>query len=119
FVRLYEEGRVTREERVVSTCPRCQTVVGPADIEPGDMPADCLRLDLVLDRDPGAIAVTCTAPELLLGAVAIAVPDGHPAAGANAILPMVGRAVPVVAERGTEQPHAIVPAHDPADLAVA
>src|SRR5205814_2138978 len=99
FVRLYEEGRLTLEQRVVSTCPHCLTVVGAVDIEPGEVPADCHRIRLALDREPGELAVECTAPELLLGAVAIAVPDTDPAAGANATLPFVGRTVPVVADR--------------------
>ena len=123
FVRLFEEGRISLEERVVSSCPRCQTVVGAIDIEPGEAAAECHRIALVLDRDAdpdrGRLIVETTAPELLPGAVAVAVPLDDPAAGTTARLPAVGRDLPVVADAATFQPRFVIPAHDAADLELA
>src|SRR5581483_787197 len=67
FVRLYEEGRITREERVVSSCPRCQTVVGRIDIEPGEAAAESYRIALPLADGVERLTVATTAPELLAG----------------------------------------------------
>jgi valyl-tRNA synthetase len=44
--------------------------------------------------------------------VAVLVPEGHPAAGASAALPLVGRDVPVLEDAGTSEPSLLVPAHD-------
>jgi valyl-tRNA synthetase len=113
FVRLYEAGRLFREERVVTTCPSCETVVDPAESELIETKVDrlVLRLPLVDDRDGESIEVGVAAPELLPGAVAIAVPVGHPVAGQRVELPVAGRVVPVV-PAGVAEPTLVVPAHD-------
>ena len=110
FVRLYEEGLLVREERVVTTCPRCATVVDDIDVERGTAPASAITLGL------GDVAVNVVAPELLAGVVAVAVPADHPSAGTTVEVPTVGRAVPVIADPDRDEPAVIVPAHDAGDL---
>ena len=118
FVRLFEAGLVVRAERVVATCPRCATIVQPADAVSAQIETELLLVNIAT-RDGLSIDVELTAPELLLGAAAIATPADHPAAGGVALLPLSAREVPVVALEGTAEPRLVVPAHDPADLALA
>jgi valyl-tRNA synthetase len=115
FVQLYEAGLVHRSERVVDTCPRCATVVDGADAE--DVLLEGERLLVRVDGldEP----VPTTAPELLIGAVAVAVPEGDAAAGGEAKLPIADRAVPAVAVAGVDEPGFVVPSHDADALEIA
>jgi valyl-tRNA synthetase len=120
FVRLYDAGRLARTEQVVDVCPRCETVVDPVDSHLVEAAAIRWQLQLAVLHEPGAaaIGVAVVAPELLAGAVAVAVPLGHPARGARVRLPVAGREVPVVAA-DVERPTVVVPAHDQAGWGLA
>jgi valyl-tRNA synthetase len=118
FVRLYEAGLVTREERVVDTCPRCATVVDGADAEAGTSAAELYRIRVTTTAGD-AMTVDLVCPELLPGVVAVVVPPDHSAAGTDAEVPLSPRAVPVVADETTEVPRFVVPAHDADDLDLA
>src|SRR5437868_1142219 len=79
FVRLYEAGLLTRQERVVGTCPWCETVVDRAESVPAEVPGERLALRMPLLDDEGTdLFVAVSAPELLPGVVAVAVPEDHP-----------------------------------------
>ena len=119
FVRLFDAGLVVEAERVVSTCPRCATSVAAADTAPADLDGEILTLRLALiGEPPGArvLEVTCEAPELLLGVVAVAVPEGWPFPGASALVPVADASVPVVVDAAFDRPTLLVPAHDPVAL---
>lgn len=113
FVRLYEAGLLEVVDRVVDVCPRCETAVEAADVEVGT--ADGERLVLRL----GDLSVATTAPELLLGAVAVVVPPGGVPAPAAVQLPLAERTLPVLADADAVEPRLLVPAHDQADLELA
>ena len=119
FVRLFEQGRLQQMDRVVDTCSRCETVVDVVDGEVGDIELDCPVVELLLDGGAGVLRMALVAPELLLGAVAVLAPVGHPAVGSEAMLPIAGRAVPVVEDAHDGLPALLVPAHcrDHMDLA--
>jgi valyl-tRNA synthetase len=109
FVRLYDEGLIAVAPAVVPYCPSCGTVIEGPDAVAGDVDADILRVRM---RGDVEVDVTISAPELIEGAVAIAVPIGHSAAGGHVRLPLVAREVPVLAETGCTAPRLMVPAHD-------
>jgi len=124
FVRLFDAGLVVEADRIVATCPRCATAVPAADLVEGEVEGDAVTLRLVLvdgsDGDgDGYLDVICAAPELLPGAVAVAVPNGSPSVGRSAVVPVAATVVPVVADPGVRQPTFVVPAHDPCALAIA
>ena len=122
FVRLFEAGLVVEEERVVDVCPRCSTVATGPDAVPGQLEGEALVLRLgVLDGPDGtgSLDVPCLAPELLPGVVAVAVPEGHPAAGHGVALPVAATVVPVVSDPSVDGPQLVVPAHDAGALALA
>ncbi|HVM06698.1 MAG TPA: class I tRNA ligase family protein [Acidimicrobiales bacterium] len=119
FVRLFEAGLVVEAERVVEVCPRCATVAAGPDAVPGVVEGEALVLRLaVLDGHDavGWLDVRCPAPELVPGIVAVAVPEGHPAAGHAVAVPVAATVVPVVADPTAVQPLLLVPAHDASDL---
>jgi valyl-tRNA synthetase len=119
FVRLYEAGLLTREERVVSTCPRCATVVDRADADSIELEGDVFPVHL-LDSDGGpAFDVEVVAPELLPGVVAVAVPEGHHSAGRIVHVPLGGKDLPVVVDPDADRPRIVVPAHGQADADLA
>jgi valyl-tRNA synthetase len=120
FVRLYEAGQLVREERVVATCPRCQTVLDPADTLASELEADVLTIRLAAtDADDVVVDVDVPAPELMPGVVAVAVPEDHPAAGLHVEVPLAATSVPVLAESGCHAPELVVPSHDEVALELA
>jgi len=118
FVRLYEAGMLVRAERVVSGCPRCATVIDEIDTEWGSAPAEAVTVALVASNG-AELDVPIVCVELLPGAVAVAVPTDHPAAGATVELPLAGRGVPVLVGDDHDVAALVVPAHDHADLELA
>jgi valyl-tRNA synthetase len=119
FVRLYEAGLLTREERVVGTCPRCATVVDPADADTAHVEGELVRVELSDSEDGSALVVDVAAPELLPGVVAVVVPADHPAVGRTVHVPLGAKDVPVTADPEATSARVVVPAHDQADAELA
>ena len=119
FVRLYEEGLVAESARVVATCPRCRTPVDAVDTERGEIEGEQLTLRLTTSSGSD-VDVVVREPELLPGAVAVAVPEGSPLVGASVIVPIADREVPVVSGGGLRHDAGVVvAAHDGDDHALA
>lgn len=118
FVRLYEDGLLEDAERVVPACARCATVVGDTDVSVAGHEADLVTLRVPTDRGL-AVEVATFALEFLPGVVAVGVPDGHPLAGARAVVPLTGLSVPIIGDEGVLEVSFLVPAHDAEAWAVA
>jgi valyl-tRNA synthetase len=114
FVRLYEAGLLEQAERVVDQCPRCETVVDPADAEEAEVMVEPVRLSLW--AGDARLDIDVTDPELLPGAVAVVVPESDAAAGQTVVLPIANREVPVLGEADVDDAQLVVPAHDPIAL---
>lgn len=115
FVRLFDAGVVRRGDRVVGACPVCRSTVGPPGTVPAQLDADVLTVRVELADDGAGEAhldAPCLAAELLPGTVAVAVPEGHPAAGRFADVPLAPSMVPVVEDSGVARPTFVMPAHD-------
>ncbi|MBW3669415.1 MAG: class I tRNA ligase family protein [Actinobacteria bacterium] len=119
FVRLYDAGLLTREDRVVDTCPRCATVVDPADADATELDGEVLTVRLPDAENGSAVDVEVAAPELLPGVVAVVVPEGHEAAGRTVHVPLGAKDVPVLVDPEATAPRVVVPAHDGEDAALA
>jgi valyl-tRNA synthetase len=118
FVKLFEEGLIEETDHVVATCPRCRTTVDAVDTVPGELEGERLTLRLPTAGGEHELELTLTAPELLPGAVAVAVPEGSPVAGSTVVVPIADREVPVVADPLHDAPAVVVPAHDGDDHAL-
>ncbi len=125
FVRLYEEGLIYQGYYIVNWCPRCLTAISDIEVEHEDVEGKLwyIRYDLKDTGEP--IYVATTRPETMLGDTAVAVnPRDHRyrhLVGRTAVLPLLGREIPVIAddfvdpEFGTGMVK-VTPAHDPNDF---
>ncbi len=127
FVRLYEKGLIYRGERMINWCPHCKTSISDAEVEFKEMDAKFYHLRYPIEGTDRYLELATTRPETLLGDTAVAVhPDDERYAdlvGKNVILPIVGKAIPVVADTYVEMDFGtgvvkITPAHDPNDFEV-
>ncbi|HZH46897.1 MAG TPA: valine--tRNA ligase, partial [Roseococcus sp.] len=121
FVRLHREGLIYRDTRLVNWDPVFQSAISDLEVESREVKGTLWTLRYPLEDGSGHIEVATTRPETMLADVAVAVhpEDGRFAhlVGQHAILPLVGRRIPIVAdaysdpEKGTGAVK-ITPAHD-------
>ena len=130
FKRLWDAGYVYRGEALVNWCPRCGTTISDLENVHRDQVGTLWTIRYHLAAPDGTaqpdawVAVATTRPETLLGDVAVAV---HPEddryrdlVGREAILPFLGRRLPVIADDAVDPSFGtgavkITPAHDPDD----
>ncbi len=130
FKRLWDAGLVYRDEALVSWCPRCRTTISDLETVHREETGTLWTIRYHLARadgtpDPGRwISVATTRPETILGDTAVAVhPDDEryrDLVGREAILPFLGRRLPIVADPYVDPAFGtgavkITPAHDPND----
>ncbi len=130
FIRLYEKGLIYRGDYIVNWCPRCTTALSDEESEHREVRGHLyhIRYPLSDGGAPGHIVVATTRPETLLGDTAVAM---HPAderhralLGRRAVLPVLGREIPFVADEVVDPSFGtglvkVTPAHDPNDFAIA
>ena len=120
FVKMYNEGLIYRDKRLVNWCPKQQTSVSDLEIETREEHGKFYYFKYPL-TDGGFVEIATTRPETLFGDKAIAV---HPEnkklnhlIGKHAIIPLTNIEIPIVGdehadpEKGTGAVK-ITPAHD-------
>src|SRR5260370_8317763 len=129
FVRLYEEGLIYRGERIINWCPRCMSAISDLEVNHVDTPGKLTYVRYPLKPLEGQqssgieyISVATTRPETILGDTAVAV-NPHDARykdiiGRVAILPVIGREIPIVGDESVDSSFGtgsvkVTPAHDP------
>jgi len=142
FVRLYKKGLVYRGVYLVNWCPRCTSAVSDLEVIPEERASHLwhIRYPILNDTWDGPreewtsgkwaagatefIEMATTRPETILGDTAVAV---HPAdsrwqhlIGKTAVLPVIGRHIPIVADEVVDPEFGtgavkVTPAHDPTD----
>ncbi|MFC1963666.1 valine--tRNA ligase [Chloroflexota bacterium] len=129
FFRLYEKGLIYRGERIINWCPRCATALSDLEVDHQELSSYLyyIRYKLAGDREE-YVTVATTRPETILGDTAVAVnPDDERYQhflGREAILPALGRVIPIVADSAVDPSFGtgavkMTPAHDPVDFDVA
>ncbi len=132
FVRLYEEGLAYRGERIINWCPRDMSSISDLEVEVEETPGKLyyVRYPLEMTEDDGEqhyITVATTRPETILGDTAVAVNPSDPRyrdyIGRHAILPIMGRRIPIVADDAVDKDFGtgavkVTPAHDPTDFEI-
>jgi valyl-tRNA synthetase len=128
FVELYREGLIYRDARLVNWDPKLHTAISDLEVEQREIKGSLWHIAYPVEGENGAtITVATTRPETMLGDTAIAVHPDDPRhaglIGKFAVLPLVGRRIPIVAdtysdpEKGTGAVK-ITPAHDFNDFEV-
>ncbi len=128
FVELYREGLIYRDARLVNWDPKLHTAISDLEVEQREIKGSLWHIAYPVEGADGTtITVATTRPETMLGDTAIAVHPEDPRhaglVGKFAVLPLVGRRIPIVAdtysdpEKGTGAVK-ITPAHDFNDFEV-
>ena len=131
FVRLYQEGLITRGEYMVNWSPTLGTAVSDLEVEMKTVQGKLYHVAYEVEGGDGKgdrIVVATTRPETMLGDTAVALHPGDERYahlhGRAAILPLVGRRLPFVADEAVDREFGtglvkITPFHDPNDFAMA
>ncbi len=128
FVRLYNKGLIYRGERIINWCPRCATALSDLEVEHKELVGHLYYVRYHLADSDDFITVATTRPETIVGDTAIAVNPRDERfktmVGKKAILPIVNRVIPIIADEAVSLEFGtgavkITPAHDPVDFDVA
>ena len=127
FVNLYNKGLIYRGDRIINWCPECGTAISDAEVEYETEEGRLWHLKYPIENSDEFIIVATTRPETMLGDTAVAVNPSDKRytalVGKNVVLPLVGRKIPIVADRYVDKAFGtgavkITPAHDPNDFEV-
>ncbi|HUN61156.1 MAG TPA: valine--tRNA ligase [Candidatus Sulfotelmatobacter sp.] len=126
FVRLYEEGLIYREKRMVNWCPGCRTVLSDLEVIHEEKQGHLWYIRYPVKTGTNQyLVVATTRPETMLGDTAVAVhPDDERykhLIGKNVILPLMNREIPIIGDEMVDREFGtgavkITPAHDPNDF---
>ncbi len=128
FVRLYREGLIYKDKRLVNWDPKLETAISDLEVEQRETRGHLWYFKYPIEGETDRfITVATTRPETMLGDTAVAVhPDDEryrDVIGKHCILPLVGRRIPIVADEYADPEQGsgavkITPAHDFNDFEV-
>jgi valyl-tRNA synthetase len=124
FVHLHDRGYLFRANRIVNWCPRCASAISDLEVNHEETDDTLYTIRYPLADGSGHITIATVRPPTMLADVAVAV---HPddarygeLIGKQAVLPIVGRELPIVADERVDPEFGtgavkITPGHDPMD----
>jgi len=127
FVRLYKDGLIYRGSYIVNWCPNCRTAVSDLEVEHEEEAGNLYYIQYALKNSDEHLVIATTRPETMLGDTAVAV---HPkderyqnVVGKSAILPILGRELPIIADEYVDIEFGtgalkVTPAHDANDFEI-
>src|SRR4051794_7882535 len=127
FVRLYEKGVIYRDNYMVNWDPGTRSAISDLEVVQKTVEDSLYSIDYPLESGSGSVTVATVRPETMLADTAIAV---NPAderykrlVGETAILPLVGRRLPIIADDHVDPDFGtgalkITPGHDPNDFEI-
>ncbi len=127
FVTLYREGLIYKDKRLVNWDPKLKTAISDLEVQQVETKGHLWFIKYPIEGSDEFIVVATTRPETMLGDVAVAV---HPEnerlkhlIGKHALLPLVGRRIPIIADEYADPEKGsgavkITPAHDFNDFEV-
>lgn len=127
FVKLYNEGKIYRGNRMVNWCPHCVTSISDAEVEYEEQQGHFWHILYQVKETGEMLEIATTRPETMLGDTAVAINKDDERYkhlhGCHVILPLLNKEIPIVCddhadmEKGTGVVK-ITPAHDPNDYEV-
>jgi len=127
FVRLYQEGLVYRDNRLINWCPRCHTALSDIEVEHEEQKGCLWHLRYPVAGSDRFLVVATTRPETMLGDTAVAVNPSderyRDLIGLHVVLPLVNRRIPIIGDEYVDMEFGtgvvkITPAHDFNDFEV-
>jgi valyl-tRNA synthetase len=125
FVRFWEKGWLYRGPRIVNWCPRCLSAISDLEVDWHEHRDTLYFIRYPIEELPGESVVIATVrPETMLADTGVAVhpldPRYRHLVGRHAVLPLVGRRLPVVADEAVDREFGtgalkVTPGHDPMD----
>lgn len=128
FVRLYKQGLIYKDKRLVNWDPSLHTAISDIEVEQKEVKGSLWYIRYALadkifnaDDESTFITVATTRPETIFGDSALAVHPDDPRymalVGRTAIVPLIGRKIPIIADKYVEIELGsgalkITPAHD-------
>ncbi len=125
FVSLYEKNLIYKGSRIINWCPHCRTALSDAEVEYEEQEGSMWHIRYDVKDSEESIIIATTRPETLLGDTGIAVnPEDERythLVGKMAILPLVGREIPIFADSYVDKAFGTgcvktTPCHDPNDF---
>ncbi|MDX6657404.1 MAG: valyl-tRNA synthetase [Solirubrobacteraceae bacterium] len=127
FVALYEKGYVYRDNYMVNWDPGSHSAISDLEVEDREVTDTLFHIAYPLEDGGGEVVVATVRPETMLADTAIAVNPGDERfthlVGRTAILPLVGRRLPIIADEYVKTYFGtgclkITPGHDPNDFEI-
>jgi valyl-tRNA synthetase len=124
FVHLHERGFLYRANRIVNWCPRCASAISDLEVDHVETDDTLYTIRYPLADGSRHIRIATVRPPTMLADVAVAVhPDDgryRDLIGKEAVLPVVGRKLPIIADERVDPEFGtgavkITPGHDPMD----
>jgi valyl-tRNA synthetase len=124
FVHLNERGYLFRANRIVNWCPGCASAVSDLEVRHEETDDTLYRIRYSLADGSGHVTIATVRPPTMLADVGVAVHPGderyRDLVGKEAVLPIVGRRLPIIADERVDPAFGtgalkITPGHDPLD----
>ena len=127
FVKLYKEGLIYRDKRLVNWDPKLLTAISDLEVEQKEVEGKFWYFKYPLENSDEFLTIATTRPETMLGDTAVAVnPDDKRyihLKGKYVILPIINRRIPIIFDNYSDPEKGsgavkITPAHDFNDFEV-
>jgi valyl-tRNA synthetase len=127
FVRLFEKGLIYRDNYMVNWDPGTRSAISDLEVEQQEAHDTLFMVDYPLESGSGSLTIATVRPETMLADTAIAVNPGDERytrlIGEAAILPLVGRRLPIIGDEYVDPEFGtgalkITPGHDPNDFEI-
>src|ERR671928_97534 len=124
FVHLHERGYLYRANRIVNWCPGCRSAISDLEVNHEETDDTLYTIRYPLADGSGDVSIATVRPPTMLADVAVAVHPGderyRDLVGKEAVLPLVGRRLPILADERVDPAFGtgalkITPGHDPTD----
>lgn len=121
FVSLYKKGWIYRGQRLVNWSGPLETAISDLEVEHKQIKGTLWHLRYSVEGSTEVLVIATTRPETLLGDTAVCVHPEDPRykhlIGKKAILPLLGRKIPIIADTYVDKEFGsgvvkITPAHD-------
>jgi valyl-tRNA synthetase len=126
FAELYRKGYIYRDNYMVNWDPGTQSAISDLEVENREVTDTLYEIGYALE-DGGELIVATVRPETMLADTAVAVNPNderyRDVVGKHAVLPLVGRRLPVIADEHVDPEFGtgalkITPGHDPNDFEI-